>query len=280
MKNILHQSKKDVFSDWVNNHLASKSTKYIWAQICYDWNTGNILHVVFERNLSNKNNIKWPVLIKNIPVTNLDFTKGAPVLDSGELWDYERWHIKALNCSLSNNPKTEPKSFWDWRIQTRPKGNATCDLDFLCETIDSEYIGIEATEIYFIEESSDVSVDVVEHLHRLFKLRKGAGGGFNFRQLKAQKTFVDMLGGRMYILFHRILKDKKPYTIQEDKCLLLEVNTDNYNKIESIVNESVIAAKEVQATYASDSEYKNTADALYEKSHRVSLPKVFQRFTG
>lgn len=283
MKKILHRNKKDVFNDWVNMHLSAHDKKYIWAQICYDWSTGNILHVVFERNLTNKGHVEWPVLVEGVPVTNIDFTVDGPVLDNGQLWDYKTWHIEALNCNLSYQPKSEPKSFWDWRIQTEPRGNATCDLDFLCKTSVSEYIGIEATEIYFIEKSIDKNKDVVTHLNNLFKLRKsssrGSGKGFNLKQLKAQKSFMDMLGGRLYMLFHKIVKDQNPYIIQEDKCLLLEVNSESYTEIERIVEGSNVEAKETHADYANELKYNNSAEILYNKIYRVSLPKVFHRFT-
>ncbi len=278
MKKIQYDTKKDVFSNWLNEYMVKKQSTYIWAQICYEWNTGDLLHVIFERNADNKNHIEWPVHIPGIPVTNIDFTNGSPALDDGKLWDYRSWHRDALRCHLKNNPRTEPASFWNWRLQTCPQGNATCDLDFLCRTVEKEYIGIEATEIYYVDRSSNVDQDVFEHFQRLFKLRKGNNRpGFNLRQLKAQKKFIEFFCGRMFMLFHQIFKDQQPYRLREDKCLLLEIDDENYKRIESIVRPTYAEHMSPANRSASLPEQKSM-HGLKSAIHFVSLAKILDRF--
>jgi len=172
----------------------------------------------------------------------------------------------------------EPTSFWDWRLQTRPQGNATCDLDFLCRTVKAEYIGIEATEIYYVDKSSNVNQDVFEHFQRLLRLRKGSTHGFNMKQLRAQRNFVAVFGGRMFILFHQILKDQKPYRLREDKCLLLEVNDANYKRIESIVVQPTYSVHESQATYFTGQTEEDPMIALKQDVRFVSLAAILDRF--
>ena len=278
MKKILYENKKDVFSNWLNKYFIRKQSRYIWAQICYDWDTGNLLHVVFEKNSSNEKYIQWPIYMPDIPVTNIDFTSGTPTLDNGQLWDYKSWHRDALRCNLSSDPRTEPTSFWDWRLQTRPQGNATCDLDFFCKTVDKEFIGIEATEIYYVDSSADINQDVFEHFQRLLKLRKGNSHGFNLRQLRAQKKFVRLFKGRLFMLFHQILTDQQPYRLREDKCLLLEINDSNYKRIESIVAQPTNSVHESQATYFTGRTEEDPMVALKQGVLFASLDRILDRF--
>jgi hypothetical protein len=278
MKQVLHKSKKDVFSTWLNDYFILKQSKYIWAQICYEWKTGDLLHVVFEKNSANEAYIQWPVHIPNIAVTNIDFTNGSPTLNNGEPWEYQSWHIDALNCDLLKEPSTEPISFWDWRLQTRPQGNATCDLDFMCKTIENKYIGIEATEIYYVDISSNVNQDVFEHFQRLLKLRKGSSPGFNLKQLKAQNNFVQIFGGRMFMLFHQILKDQQPYRLREDKCLLLEIDDENYRRIETIVSQSAFEVHEPAANYTASRLEENPMQGIKRDIRFASLEKIIDRF--
>lgn len=278
MKKILYTSKRDVFSAWLNEYFTRTSSKYIWAQICYDWNTGELLHVVFEKNTENECYIEWPVYIPDIPTTNIDFTGSHPTLENGEPWDYRSWHIHALSCVLLNEPTGVPGSFWDWRLNTRPQGNATCDLDFLCKTKEGEYIGIEATEIYYVETSSNFNRDVYEHFQRLLKLRRGSNPGFNLRQLQAQKNFVQIFGGRMFMLFHQILKDNEPYRLREDKCLLLEINDLNYQRIESIVSQSSYAVYEPPTSYSADDTHEEPMQGIKRNIRFVSLRDILDRF--
>lgn len=265
MKNILHSRKKDVFGTWLNDYFLEKKAKYIWAQLCYDWNTGELIHVVFEKNTDNEAFVEWPVKVEDLPFTNIDFTGNEPVLDDGSPWDYYNWHKEALGCELQSSPKATPESFWDWRLQTRPKGNATCDLDFLAKTVKGEYIGIEATEIYYVDESSNINQDVFEHFQRLLRLRRGNRPGFNTKQLKAQKQFVEKRGGRMFMLFHQILKNQTPYKLRDDRCLLLEITDSNLNRIESIIN------------YTNYNQ-ADPMDGIKQEVHFASLKGVLDRF--
>ena len=129
MKKIQHLNKKEVFSEWIDNNLSLINTGVVfWPQICYDFHTTNPIHIVFEKN---QYSFDWPWNSDNYlpwPYTNIDFTFDIPKLPNGVDWDYERWHIDTLNCKLQNSPRFVPSSFWNWRLQTRPQGNLTCDL--------------------------------------------------------------------------------------------------------------------------------------------------------
>jgi hypothetical protein len=136
MKAVLHKNKRDVFESWINEFCASKEAKYIWPQICYHNQTGDVIHLVFEKNDKNKDVIEWPVQLKfksgeEIPCTNIDFTQGSPKTETGDEWNYKEWYIDALGGRLQKQCQKTPVSFWDWRTQTWPQGNLTCDLDFL-----------------------------------------------------------------------------------------------------------------------------------------------------
>lgn len=278
MKKVLYTSKRDVFSTWLNDFYVQKRSKYIWAQICYDWETAELLHVVFEKNSENQAYIQWPVQVPGVPVTNIDFTTDFPTLENGDPWDYLSWHKSALGCDLMSEPRETPESFWDWRLKTRPQGNATCDLDFFCKTVESEYIGIEATEIYYVDTSPNPNQDVFEHFQRLLRLRKGNSNGFNLRQLKAQKSFVHIFGGRLFLLFHQILKEQQPYRLREDKCLLLEVDDENYKTIESIIHQSSNEVRKPAVGYEIGYNNQDPIKKIKENIRFVSLQKILDRF--
>lgn len=278
MKKILYPSKRDVFNAWLNDYYVRKKSKYIWAQICYDWNTAELLHVVFEKNHENQAHIQWPVNVPGVPATNIDFTTEVPTLENGEPWDYRSWHKSALGCDLMSEPREKPKSFWDWRLKTRPQGNATCDLDFFCKTVKNEYIGIEATEIYYVDTSPNPDQDVFEHVQRLLRLRKGNSQGFNLKQLKAQKNFVHLFGGRLFLLFHKIFKEQQPYRLREDKCLLLEVDDENYNAIESLIHKPSNEMPKPPVRCDIGQNKEDPIEKIKRNIRFVSLQKIFDRF--
>lgn len=278
MKEIIHSEKKDVFSTWLNDYCARKNLKYIWPQICYRWDTGALLHIVFEKNSTNEQHVQWPMHIPAIPATNIDFTTSPPTLGNGKAWDYQTWHERALACMLSNRPEEAPASFWDWRLKTKPQGNATCDLDFFCKTVDGEYIGIEATEIYYVDPSPDPNRDVYEHLQRLLTLRKGENPGFNLKQLKAQMNFVRRFQGRLFMLFHQILKRRHPYRLRDDKCLLLEINDESYEAIEFIVSQAGTLSHEAVRDPHAKPACEGSIQRLKRNIHFVPLCRILDRF--
>jgi hypothetical protein len=268
MKAVVHQAKKSVFEDWINQYLTKNGGTYIWPQITYDWNSVDILHIVFEKNSHNEKFIEWPATLKNVATTNIDFTCSPPELSDGSNWDFKTWHIKALQCGLANAPTKTPASFWGWRLDTRPQGNATCDLDFLGCTKDDKLIGIEATEIYFIDESKDNNKDVYEHFQRLFRFRKG--GGFNIKQLQAQFNFMQGVEGRLFLAIHQIIKTATPYTLRDDKILLLEIDLEQIGSLKTIINSSDNAAGAKQRQEA--------MDKLKSKMHFGSMAQLMDRF--
>ena len=231
MKSVQHYSKKDVFENWLHRNF---QTKYIWPQICYDVNTSQPIHIVFEKNQRNQRYIQWPINhLGTVPSTNIDFTKTPPTLPEGRPWDYRNWHQHALNGRLLNPPSRVPKSFWDWRLQTRPQNNLTCDLDFLCQNDEGRYVGIEATEIYYVDESPNIEQDCYEHFKRLFIYRRGNTGGFNVQQLRAQYAYVKDLFGDLYMIFHQI--QKPAYRLVERRVLLIKVDEETLRLIERML---------------------------------------------
>ena len=237
MKPVLHEHKKDVFTNWVNAFCQRHNIRYLWPQICYDINTLDILHLVFEKNASNRNFIYWPVInFHCYPKTNLDFTRKHPQLDNGQAWDYHNWHKQALNCNLLKSPSQAPASFWNWRLNTRPQGNLTCDLDFLFKS-PSNFYGLEATQIYYVDQDKDPEKDVYEHFKRLFILRKGnESPGFNIKQLQAQHKLVSRLNGSFYLIFHQILNENRHYYLREDKALTLKIDTETLKLLYNVIN--------------------------------------------
>lgn len=236
MKGIMHQSKKNVFTNWLHNYLKSEGKKYIWPQICYERNTARLIHIVFEKNQSNEEFVEWPATnLGGVPFTNINFTVVPPILEDGNEWDFNNWYNHALNCTLSRDCTRTPVSFWDWRSQTWPQDNLTCDLDFLYLNSMGKYIGIEATEIYCVDENKDCKLDVFEHFKRLFLYRKGNTGGFNIDQLKAQKNLLASRNGKLYMLFHQFIEKGGKYILREDRVLLIEINDSNILEIENLI---------------------------------------------
>lgn len=273
MKTVLHPKKKDVFSQWLHSHLEEFGGSYIWPQICYDWESGKLIHVVFEKNRANEEFVKWPVNNENIPTTNIDFTADPPTLDSGEPWDFHNWHEEALKCRLMNDPQRTPVSFWEWRRQTRPQGNGACDLDFFCMSARDEYIGLEATEIYYVEEDSNVNRDVFEHFKRLLTYRKGATGGFNVRQLSAQKDFVAGFSGRLFLLLHQIEKNTTPWSLRDDLVRLLEIDDQTFERVSQLVTQDNHGVGEDRGAYDVD-----PMDYIKPRLRPARLATVMNRF--
>ncbi|EGQ9112932.1 TPA: hypothetical protein O4G41_002650 [Vibrio alginolyticus] len=259
MKAVLHTSKKEVFETWVNDFCLEKRVKYIWPQICYHNQTGEVIHLVFEKNHKNKDVIEWPVKLNfksgnNIPVTNIDFTTQEPTLDNGQRWEYETWYETALGGSLQKNCGQTPFSFWNWRTLTWPQGNLTCDMDFLFfKKSNNTYYGFEATEIYHVDKSANKNLDVYEHFERLLKLRKGSTNGFNTLQLKAQLNLLSQLEGALGLILHQIVEevdqpteqnqvremaasysvtnDKPQFKLRDDKVVTLKINDETVQNI-------------------------------------------------
>lgn len=243
MKSVLHPKRRAVFGNWLHRYLAQNEKRYIWPQICYETGSARPIHLVFEKNRFNAPVIMWPVShFCHIPSTHIDFTSFPPSLPSGEPWDYTRWHTIALNGPLRHGQCSGvPTSFWDWRKQTVPQGNLTCDLDGIFKDRSGRFIGIEATQIYHVTESADVERDVFEHFKRLFLLRHGRTGGFNLWQLKAQKRVMDLMTGRLFMLFHLIVeKSGGIHWVGEDRVLLLEIDDDALHLIETMIKTKVM----------------------------------------
>jgi hypothetical protein len=220
LKTIQHKTKKDVFADWVNQVVIPTIPSVYWPQITYDWYSCKPIHIVFEKNYQS---FKWPwdsPIYLHWPVTNIDCTKNPPILDNGEVWDYKNWYKTALNCSLKQQVREVPVSFWDWRLQTWPQGNATCDMDVLFQR-NGKWVGVEATEIWYVTENlSNYNQDCYQHISNLIHKRKA----FNFKALSAQSVFMDSLDGEHYFLLHQIDKDQG--VLVDDKVIVIPLNAD------------------------------------------------------
>ena len=227
MKPIQYLNKKDVFSEWIDDNLSLVNKSPVFCpQICYDWNSADPIHIIFEKKKKGYS-FDWP-WDSNIylpwPYTNIDFTSDSPKLLNGVDWNYETWHINALNCNLQNAPRSVPSSFWNWRLQTRPQGNLTCDLDVLFKK-DDTWIGVEATEIWYVEENENIKYDCFQHVKNLIHYRKA----FNFKALLAQNSFMRGLNGEHYFILHRINKDK----LVEDKVMVLPLDINTISILEN-----------------------------------------------
>jgi hypothetical protein len=236
MKSPLHQHKQAVFESWVRGYCKKTQLHYLWPQICYDPNTLEIIHVVFEKNSKNEDVISWPVKIEGIEHSNIDFTTKKPTMPDGSEWNFREWHKIALGgCPLTKQCEKTPASFWEWRLQTIPQGNLACDLDFLYKKGDKVF-GIEATEIYYIDECPEnPDSDVYEHFIRLLRLRKGGTGGFNIMQLRVQYNLLQRLGGKLLFLLHKFDKTRNPYELRTDKVSIIEITDEVLRQIETII---------------------------------------------
>lgn len=262
MKQVLHINKRDVFESWINEFCASKQIKYIWPQICYDNQTGEIIHLVFEKNNKNKDVIEWPVKLnfktgEKIPSTSIDFTQSNPKTETGEDWNYHDWYKHALGGHLQSTCLKTPQSFWNWRSQTRPQGNLTCDLDFLFfKSSNQIYYGFEATEIYYVDRSQNINQDVNEHFERLLKKRKGNMNGFNTLQIKAQLNLLAKLEGGLGLILHQIveepssnqnqirempatyngMKTDRQFKLRDDKVVTLKIDEQTIQNIRNFLD--------------------------------------------
>jgi hypothetical protein len=231
MKQIQHRHKVDVFYNWVSANLSSQmGCATYWPQICYDWTTEVPLHIVFEKKdgvfvwpWNHLANLPWPY-------TDINFSSGVPTLVDGSPWDYRNWHKTALNGDLTTQCSRVPATFWDWRLQVKPKNNLTCDLDVLHRrNSDGVWVGVEATEIWFVDEdSNNLNCDCYQHVHNLIHLRKS----FNFKALRAQNKFISALGGKHYLVLHQNNPDKA--SLVSSKVMTLELNMHMISLLENM----------------------------------------------
>lgn len=230
MKQIQRAHKVDVFYNWVDANLSShKGFATYWPQICYDYTNETPLHIVFEK----KNDVfvwPWDHLV-NLPWphTDINFSNSVPTLADGSPWDYSNWYKTALNGPITMPCSKVPTSFWDWRLQVKPKNNLTCDLDVLHRRNgDGKWVGVEATEIWFVDEdSSNLNQDCYQHVHNLIHLRKD----FNFKALRAQNKFMSALSGKHYLVLHQNNKNKS--SLVSSKVMTLELNINMISLLEN-----------------------------------------------
>ena len=137
---------------------------------------------------------------------------------------------KTLNLELANthinNESFINKSYWGYRIYTRPQNCLTADIDSL-ENFNNVLVPIEAAELF---NTANIN-ESIKHIFRTFKFRKN---GVNPEQYLSHYNFAKIVNGRAYILFHEttesgVLEDKK-------MCLLIENNTSFYKMLEKINN--------------------------------------------
>ena len=229
MKGIQHHNKKDVFADWVNQWLIPDNKQVYWPQITYEWNSCEPMHIVFEKN---HHSFVWPwdvPIYLKWPVTNIDFTDPPPKLPDGSDWDFWNWHQSALNCGVQNQVREVPQSFWNWRFQTKPQGNATCDLDVLYQRGDT-WVGVEATEIWYVDENEQChNRDCYHHISNLIRKRKA----FNFNALLAQAIFMQSMGGEHYFLLHQI---NKAGMLVDARVIIIPLNSTTINILQEHCN--------------------------------------------
>ena len=215
MKNI-QTAKVDSFTYWRLNNI-HKYGEFNWLQLNYNPNTADIMHIIIE--VKEKINIE-PEKLKNkiekqlkkyTPIFILDFNNPK----SKYYVDVNNLHKKMgliINEYYLNNIKNV-KSYWEYRLCTRPKNCLTADIDVL-EYNSNSFIIIEAAELYNTKNINES----IKHIFRTFKFRKNQ---VNVLQYKSHIKLAELLDSKAYILFHEIEKENKK--LKDNKhCLLLD----------------------------------------------------------
>lgn len=196
------------FNEWRDSK-SPEYGKYVWPQICYDWTSGKIIHVVYEKpKFGQPSEIQWPSnIISCYPTTYIDFTMENPIIfnpltKTSNNWDYPSWATNVLGSSRANKVNNKPSSFWDYRSQSKPYGNKACDIDAVEKSKNGKWFGIEATRFNMKITSIDQAINYL-----FYEILQNRPGGFNGQQLLAQKEFMDKLKGDLYLVIHHESND-------------------------------------------------------------------------
>ena len=219
MKNI-QTSKVDSFTYWRLNNI-HKYGEFNWLQLNYDPITADIMHIVIEvkeRINTTPEKLKDKIekqLKKPIPIFILDFNnpKSKYYVDVNNL--HKKIGLK-INEHYLNDIKNV-KSYWEYRLYTKPQNCLTTDIDVLeYNNKINLFMLIEAAQLYNTKNINEA----IKHIFKTFKFRKNQ---VNVLQYKSHIKLAELLDVKAYILFHEIENKKLK---NDTKCLLL--NNDNF----------------------------------------------------
>jgi len=218
MKNI-QTLKVDSFTYWRLNNI-HKYGNFNWLQLNYNPNTADIMHIIIE--IKDRINTA-PEYLKDkiekqlkepIPIFILDFNDPK----SKYYVDLNTLHKKiglTINEYYLKNIKNI-KSYWEYRLYTKPQNCLTADIDVLEYNNKLNFMIIEAAELY---DTKNIN-EAIKHIFKTFKFRKNQ---VNELQYKSHIKFATLLKTKAYILFHEIERENKK--LKDDTyCLLLDNN--------------------------------------------------------
>ena len=211
MKSQHTTDRRDSFTDWRISKI-NLFGPFLWPQINYDFKNANVISVVFEQNGELNSNIPLQRLestgITNFLVNFIDPRSSNYVIPS-EL-------AKSLKLRLANPLPADwkGKTYWQYRLATRPQNCLTSDIDALEIKADGSFVAIEAAQLY---DTSNIDV-AIRHIFRSFKFRPNQ---VNPKQYFAQHKYAKKINGESYILFHQITQGqidstKPAFTIKND----------------------------------------------------------------
>jgi len=219
MKNI-QTSKVDSFTCWRLNNI-HKYGEFNWLQLNYDPTTADIMHIIIEvkeQINTEPEKLKKKIekqLKRPIPIYILDFNnpKSEYYVDVNNL--HKKIGLVINEHSLKNIKNV--KSYWEYRLHTKPQNCLTADIDVLEHNNKINlFILIEAAQLY----NTQNLYKAIEHIFKTFKFRKNQ---VNVLQYKSHVELAKLLEAKAYILFHEIENRK----LKDDReCLLL--NNDDF----------------------------------------------------
>lgn len=224
MKTI-QTSKVHAYEQWRINNI-DKYGSFIWPQLNYTTPNCDILNIIFEEK-PNINNSLSDFIRDYIPKT-LTYNI-INLTDHSSKYYITTSSLKTkLNLKLSNEYSGSVSSYWDYRLKTRPCNCITADIDSI-ELTEKYPVGIEAAQLFVTENISES----IKHIFNTFTYRTNKVNPF---QYIIQQKFMEKIGGKAFILFHKIenklLVDNKP-------ILLLENNEDFTNILKDIRDNSL-----------------------------------------
>ena len=229
MKDI-QTNKTESFETWRINNI-NKYGIFIWLQLNYIKNEdAKIIQTIIElkKNLNPLNsaeNLKRYLDKRGVDCFILDFVKSD---SEYYVKNIERLH-KLLNLNLKqsiNNEIFKDKTYWSYRLITKPQNCLTADIDSL-ENFNNTLVSIEAAQLFNTENIEES----IKHIFRTFKFRANE---VNPEQYLSQYNFSKIVNGDAYILFHKIDKNNNNALDDKSECLLIENSIDFYNMLKNI----------------------------------------------
>ena len=260
-------NKIDSFANWrtgIHQKLTQNNLKirsFVWIQINYisnhDTNFCDVVSIVFEKkdkaNVGEKliSQIQEKFSLFNIPSHYLDFN----ILSSKEI-------ANILNLKLSSEPERDKyDSYWDYRLDTKPKNCLTCDIDAF-EVGQNNFILIEAAQLFNTNKNEQLT-EVIKHIFRTFIKRANKVNAF---QYMVQDVIAQRLDAKSYIVFHKIndniLDELSP-------ALLLENNFDFHNMLFAIADSNNYTVNDENKFIKNYSSYFNENIIQYDNIQQL-----------